>query len=103
VKARVIITGLADADTAKVLADIACEAGYLVASRYNARLESLYERLADHPESCRTRPKFGAHIRVGVVYPYLVIYHHAKGDGAVRIIRVVHGRRRITRELLQGA
>jgi toxin ParE1/3/4 len=101
--ARVIITDPADADTAKILEEITREAGYRIASKYNARIESLFAMLADHPESCQARPKLGAHIRVGVVYPYLVIYRHVSGDGTVSIIRVVNGRRKLTRKLLHGA
>jgi toxin ParE1/3/4 len=76
--ARVIVTDAADADTAKILEQILRDAGPRTASKYNARIESLYRRLADHPESCQARPQLGAHIRVGV-YPYLVIYRHARG------------------------
>jgi toxin ParE1/3/4 len=101
--ARVVITDLADADTADILEEITREAGHRIARKYNARIESLYERLADHPESCQARPKLGAHIRVGVVYPYLVIYRHVSGDDTVSIIRVVSGRRKLTRKLLHGA
>jgi toxin ParE1/3/4 len=101
--ARVIITDLADADMAGILEEITREAGYSVADKYNARFESLYERLADHPESCQARPKLGAHIRAGVVHPFLVIYRHATGEDTVSIIRVISGRRKITRKLLQGA
>ena len=99
---RVIVTDLADADTAKMLADIASDAGYLVASKTNARIEDLYERLADYPESCQARLRLGAHIRVGVVFPYLVIYRHIKDDDTVSIIRIIHGRREITRKILRG-
>ncbi len=56
-----------------------------------------------HPESCEARPKLGAHIRVGVVVPYLVIYRHASGDNTVSILRILHGRRKITGKLLQGS
>jgi toxin ParE1/3/4 len=101
--ARVIVTDLADADTAKILEQITREAGHRAAGKYNARIESLYKRLADHPESCQARPQLGAHIRVGVVHPYLVIYHHARGEDTVSIVRLIDGRRRITRRLLQGA
>ena len=100
---RVIITDLADADTAEILAGIAREAGYRAAEKYNFRIERLYDRLAEHPDSCEARPRLGAHIRVGVVVPYLVIYRHAIGDDTVSIVRVVHGRRKITRKLLQGS
>jgi toxin ParE1/3/4 len=64
--ARVIITDLADADTAKILEEITREAGHRVADKYSARIEGPYERLAGHPESYQERPKLGAHIRVGV-------------------------------------
>jgi plasmid stabilization system protein ParE len=100
---RVIVTELADADTAEILADITREAGYRAAEKYNLRIESLYDRLAEHPDSYEARPKLGAHIRVGVVVPYLVIYRHAAGEDTVSIVRVVHGRRKITRKLLHGS
>ena len=100
---RVVVTELADTDTAEILADIAGEAGYRTAEKYNLRIERLYNRLAMHPDSCEARPKLGAHIRVGVVVPYLVIYRHAAGDDTVSILRVLHGRRNLTRKLLQGS
>ncbi len=101
--ARVIVTASADADTASILADLASGGGYVLASKFNRRLEALYDRLADHPDSCQTRPKLGPHIRVGVVFPYLVVYRHVVGDDIVSIIRVIHGRRQITRKLLRSA
>lgn len=100
---RVIVTDLADADMAEILADIAREAGYGAAANCYFRIERLYDRLAKHPDSCEARPKLGAHIRVGVVVPYLVIYRHANGDDTLSILRVLHGRRKITRKLLQGS
>ena len=100
--ARVVVSDLADADTAKMLDDITREAGYLVAGRYNADLENLYERLADYPDSCQARSELGAHVRVGMVHPYLVIYRHPKGSDTVGIVRILHGSRRITRKLLKG-
>ena len=58
--ARVIVSDLADADTARILGDIAREAGHLVAAKYNARIEKFYDMLADFPESRQARPKLGA-------------------------------------------
>lgn len=100
-KARVVVTAPADADMANILADLAGEAGSLVASKYNTMFELLYDRLAGHPESCPARPELGAHIRVAVVFPYLVIYQHPEGGDTVSIVRVLHGRRKITRTLLR--
>jgi plasmid stabilization system protein ParE len=79
--ARIVITDLADADTAKILEHIAREAGHRVASKYNAHIEALYQRLADHPESC---------------------HRHVRGEDTVSVIRIIDGRRKITRKLLQG-
>ena len=100
--ARVVVTDLADADTAKIVDDIARDAGHLVASQYSARFEVLYDKLAAFPESCQARTRLGAHIRVGVVVPYIVIYRYMKADETVSIIRVADGRRNITRKFLRG-
>jgi toxin ParE1/3/4 len=99
--ARVIVSDLTDEDTATMLGDIAREADHLVADRYNAELGSLYDRLADYPESCQARPKLGAHVRVGVIHPYLVIYRYATGSDTVSIVRILHRRRKITRNFLR--
>ena len=100
--ARVVVSDLADADTAQLLDDLARDAGYVVAARYNSEIEDLYERLADYPDSCQLRPNLGTHVRVGVVRPYLVIYRHRKGSDRVDIVRILHGSRNITRRLLRG-
>jgi toxin ParE1/3/4 len=100
--ARVIVSELADADTKDILAEIEREAGCSIAAKYNARFEKLYDRLAEHPESCEAHPELGAHIRVGVITPYLVIYHYNGTARVVRVIRVLHGRRRVTSGLLHG-
>jgi toxin ParE1/3/4 len=75
--ANVIITDPADADTAMISEGLTRNAGARVAEAYNAKFEHLYDQLADHPGSCQARPNLDAHIRVGVVNPYLVIYPKA--------------------------
>lgn len=98
--ARVVVTSPADADTADIIAYLAAKAGYNVAARYIAAFEKLYDRLADHPESGAPRPVLGPHVRIGVVSPYIVIYEHDETDDTVVVLRIVHGRRRITGKLL---
>jgi toxin ParE1/3/4 len=44
---RVIITTLADANTAEILADLFDRAGQVVADKFNARFETMYDRLAE--------------------------------------------------------
>ena len=100
--ARVVVTPSADADTAEIIAYLEAKAGYLVAARTTASFERLYEHLANFPAAGATRPNLGAHIRIGIVPPYIVIYRHTETDGVVRVLRVVHGSRRITGKLIRG-
>ncbi len=100
--ARIIVTAPADADMADIFADLYNGAGPVTAEKFNTRFDRLYERLANHPESCPLRPKLGPHIRIGLVLPYVVIYRHVEGADVVTIIRIVHGRRQLTRKLVQG-
>jgi toxin ParE1/3/4 len=82
--ARVLITDPADADSAAIIGDLTTKAGELVADRYDAEFDALYRRLEAFPES-------GS--------PYVVIYRHIPDDDLVAIVRILHGRRRITRRL----
>ena len=98
--ARVAITASADADTASILADLAAKAGANVAARYDADFDALYRRLEQFPESGSPRPALGRLVRIGVVSPYNVIHEYVEADDAVTILRIVHGRRRFTRRML---
>jgi hypothetical protein len=57
--ARVIVTDLADADTAKMLTEIASDADYPVALKHNARLECLTKGLPTIPRVARRAPSSG--------------------------------------------
>ena len=101
--ARVVVSTVAQADTATILRDLASKAGLGVAADYAAFLEVLYDRLATHPDSGAPRPAYGRHVRIGLVWPYVVAYRHVPNSDLVGIIRVVHGSRHITGKLLAGA
>lgn len=96
--ASVVLTSLADADIAHIIGDLDRLAGASVAERYDANFDMLYRRLERHPDSGAPRPKLGAHVRIAAVSPYVVIYEHVEDDDVVMILRVVHGRRNITRK-----
>ena len=100
--ARIIIAPEADADTDGIVAYLANNAGGRVAAKYANLFVQLYERLADFPGSGAPRPALGANIRIGIVSPYIVIYHHGEADNTVTVLRIVHGRRRISGRLLRG-
>jgi toxin ParE1/3/4 len=58
--------------------------------------------LAGFPDSGAPHSKIGAKIRIGVVSPYIVIYRHTVADSLARVLRIVHGSRKITGRLLRG-
>ncbi len=97
---RVALTASADADTAFILGDLSAKAGATVAVRYDAEFDALYRRLERFPESGAPRPALGLRVRIGIVSPYNIIYEYGETDDVVTVMRIVHGRRRITRRLL---
>jgi toxin ParE1/3/4 len=100
--AQVVLSIIAQADTAVILRDLAASAGVRVAADYAASLEALYDRLASFPDSGAPRPEFGRYVRMGVVSPFLVFYRHVPRSDLVGVIRLLHGSRNITRRLLGG-
>ena len=98
--ARIVFTESADSDSAYIYADLHGKAGTPTVVKYRALFRRLYERLADFPKSGAPRPKLGPHIRVGIVSPYIVIYRYSEADNSVIVLRIVHGRRKITGKLL---
>lgn len=85
---------------AGIIAYLADKAGYNLAARYVASFDQLYDRLADHPGSGAPRPSLGPHVRIGIVPPYIVVYEHDPANDTVIILRIVHGRRKVTGGLL---
>jgi toxin ParE1/3/4 len=70
-----------------------------VAARYGADFKSVYRRLTEFPASGPPRPALGSAARIAIGWPYIVIYEHEQ-DG-VTVLRVLHGRRNITRDLVR--
>jgi toxin ParE1/3/4 len=96
--ARVVVSDLAKRDVRRILSDLNEKAGYRVAANYAAEFKNTYRRLADFPASGPPRPELGAHARIAIILPYIVIYDYR--DGGVTVLRVLHGKRNITRDLL---
>jgi toxin ParE1/3/4 len=88
------------ADLALIQDALTVKAGVLVAAKFALNFQNLFDRLADHPDSCPARRRLGKGIRMGVVVPYLVFYRHDASQSAVNIMRVIHGKRRVTRKML---
>jgi toxin ParE1/3/4 len=71
-----------------------------VATRYAVHFRDLVRGLGDHPEIGAARPSLGPAVRVAVVSPYLVIYDYAPEPDAVTLLRILHGRRKVTASVL---
>jgi len=63
-----------------------------------ADFSRVYRDLAEFPASEAPRPKLGVAARIKLVHPYVVIYDHH--DDTVTVLRVLHGHRDITIELM---
>ena len=96
--AKLIVSPQAELDTATIVAMLNDKAGAVVAERYRREFEELFERLMVFPMSGARRRLLTRHARIGVVQPYVVIYEYRRET--VRILRVVDGRRNITRRLV---
>ena len=97
--ARVIVTERAKRDLRYILSDLSEKAGHRVAERYAADFKAAYRRLADFPSSGAPRPGLGPNTRIAIVSPYIVIYDDE--GGAATVLRVLHGKRNITRALIR--
>jgi toxin ParE1/3/4 len=69
-------------------------------AKYRALFRRLFQRLADFPDSGAPRPKLGADIRIGVVSPSVVVYRYVKVTDTVYVLRLAHGKRKVTRKML---
>ena len=73
----------------------------MVADRYAGAFSELYGSLADFPGIGAPRPSLGAQTRRHV-RPYVIIYDYIEDDEEVTVLRILHGSRKITRDLMSG-
>jgi toxin ParE1/3/4 len=71
-----------------------------VADNYMVAFEGHANVLRDFPRSGAPRPKLGKDVRMVVEWPYVMLYRPV-GEEVV-ILRVLDGRRRITRKLVRS-
>lgn len=97
--AKLIVSTEAQADVDEILTYLEHAAGPLVTLRYGERFLIAFRHLMDFPETGARRPQFGVDMRIWVIAPYVVFYRFAPADETIRVLRVLHGRRNITRQL----
>jgi len=97
---RLVVTADAEADFDNILAYLKREAGVRIADDYDKRLSSAIERLVDLPETGAPRPSLGRNVRIAVVSPFILIYEYTRSNDILTLLRIIHGKRNITRDLL---
>ena len=98
--AQVIVSDPARRDLLDITRYLAQHAGLTTARRYSQRFSGALERLGKAPATGSPRPALGADARVVPIHPYVVVYDYIGGQ--VVVLRVLHSRRNITRDLVRG-
>jgi toxin ParE1/3/4 len=75
-------------------------AGPRTARRYDDDFKRVVENLSASPGTGSPRPHFGLETRVTSVLPYLIFYDGGPHSETVHVLRILHGRRNITPELI---
>jgi len=99
VKAEIVVSAAALNDIESIIEHLTREAGPNVAAKYRRELLRIFALLRDQPGLGARRPKLGRGVRLTIIAPYLVFYRH--DDRTATILRVLHGRRKISAALLR--
>ncbi len=97
---RVIVSADARQDRDDILLYLEREAGSAVAEKYALKFRDVIKRLQDYPEIGSPRPVLGPTSRAAVVAPYLVIYDYESNLNTVTVLRILHGKRKIARDMV---
>jgi toxin ParE1/3/4 len=98
--AHVIVSDPARRDLIDIISFLSRNAGIAVARRYSAKFSGALKRLATMPASGSPRAALGPDARVLSIHPYIVVYDYAAEH--VVVLRIIHTRRNVTRDLVRG-
>ena len=99
--ARLVSTARFRSDTSEIIDYLERVAGSRVAESYSHRFRTTVARLTELPGSGAPRTELGTNVRIVIVSPYILIYDYALDDDTVVLLRILHGRRNITRQLVR--
>ena len=75
-------------------------AGSGVARKYDTAIKHAIEVLRDFPALGPPRPELGPQVHARIVDPYVILYDF-DGEELVLVLRILHGRRNITHDVLR--
>ena len=99
---RLVVTEPATLDIEAIGQDLALKAGDATAARYLGQIQKVCDRFVRFPSSGTPRSKYGKGIRTGYVHPYMIFYRYDVANDVIFVVRVLHSKRNISRDLLQG-
>jgi toxin ParE1/3/4 len=94
----VVIAPMAEANLMRLTDAIAANNGKLVAAKILSQFQNSFEHHARHPKIGRSRSRMARGLRSWPVASWVVFYRPA--PSGIEVVRVIHGRRRITRSTL---
>lgn len=98
---RLVVTAHANRDFDDILDHLGDAAGQQTAQSYAQRFADALERIEQFPSSGPQRPALGPDTRIAIVLPYVLVYDYSEPRDHLVLLRVLHGRRRMTERLLK--
>ena len=98
--AVVRLSTTAQADFDEIVEQLSVVAGIGVARKYARGLQAAINRLVDFPGLGAPRPELGPETRLVIVDPYLIIYDGGPKSAEVLVLRILHGHRNVTPEVI---
>jgi toxin ParE1/3/4 len=99
---RVVVSPQARDDLLQIVIALSAVAGLETAEKWDRKIWQAIDDICQFPGSGAPRPALGDHVRIVPVPPYIVLYEHVRDTDVVHLLRVLHGRRNISKTLLRG-
>jgi plasmid stabilization system protein ParE len=99
---RLIFTARFRSDVDSILRYLEGVSGPLAANRYARRFRATIDRLDRFPQNRVPRPMLGPAACIAIVPPYILNYDYDQENDALVMLRLLHERREIARELVRG-
>jgi plasmid stabilization system protein ParE len=100
--ARVTFSPQARRDLADIVDFLLDFASPQTARKYEIEIRRVIDNLSDLPSIGSPRRVFGPNVRILIVRPFLIFYEDRSEQGEVEILRILHGSRDITQDLIHG-
>src|SRR5262245_25679340 len=96
---QIVVAPRARHDLVRLYDYLEARAGARLAQSYIDRIDTLFDMLSEFPGLGAPRPELGPSVRSTGIWPYVILYQAS--DDSLHILRIVHGRRNITSEILK--